>query len=639
MTELSDLALLASNSFNDYERIKTTLIPNIRPFKFLRLMSEELEEIASLECTPTIADPPSKPNFVSFPFSTTTSDTDLTVLLLYEYKETQTTFVSHEVLAKWDKSASDVLQQALYNLYQKTTFPLKYTNIIKVGLKTHEPMVNNFCLRYEDGLNVERMLLAYLLMPLKRRLDGDIVLFPRCEQSMIISDTTICGSNNVDTITDVLKCYKRCTETVCTCGALDHVPSKLREIPKMMLRPYRLKITRIDPEADNDADDWTFSIPYQSPLILLVEAISLLNINLKRAHDIHKATQDLGQILLALTKTSETGGKKELKKLSGKNPKIAKLLEGHFKKNALEKFPFHLYLSPRYMTNYRYEWVPFDPPTPIHRDAILRLPLMISPYSRKEILDLIKGKDNVDKVRAFMDRRLEYKQPIIPHMRSDVMYKCDGCVSVIGQTCSPSHKHQVEQKMTEVANKKEKRLSNQVHNDAIWRQTINYELTTAKNWDRNWGFMKEAYQDPKQKQNSKPTKLPRIVKISHTNINGSGLPSKMPNGLTKDPDSIVADWLYTYNVDRVIRFHTPKDKYTFPATTSAEVGWMWEGTAEAISGFAKEEKSNGNASENDSPTKNTKPSPKYYTLERFGKQARGRGDVLKWWGGVRESLP
>jgi hypothetical protein len=33
---------------------------------------------------------------------------------------------------------------------------------------------------------------------------------------------------------------------------------------------------------------------------------------------------------------------------------------------------------------------------------------------------------------------------------------------------------------------------NTVHDDAIWRQVIRYELDWSRNWQQKWGFMKES---------------------------------------------------------------------------------------------------------------------------------------------------
>ncbi|KAJ1522428.1 hypothetical protein HK096_002142 [Nowakowskiella sp. JEL0078] len=213
--------------------------------------------------------------------------------------------------------------------------------------------------------------------------------------------------------------------------------------------------------------------------------------------------------------------------------------------------------------------------------------------------------------------------------------------------------------MASEVQKKEKRIHNQVHDDAIWRQTINYELTTAKNWDR-------YFQKPSGENN---VKLPTIATVPSF---ASGLPSKLPQGLSGS-DTLMADWLYTYNVPRVIRYKSPSEKYKYPPTTSGEVGWMWTGTTKAISKsvpniIAGQENNSKFKFGCNTDLEDLSKIPKtlsytfdesghfrsvqkglmneiqgnkkqYHTLERFGKQAQGRCDVLKWWGGGRESLP
>ncbi len=43
-----------------------------------------------------------------------------------------------------------------------------------------------------------------------------------------------------------------------------------------------------------------------------------------------------------------------------------------------------------------------------------------------------------------------------------------------------------------------KKEHNTVHDDAIWRQLIKYELDWARNWERKWGFMKDAHHEKKK---------------------------------------------------------------------------------------------------------------------------------------------
>ncbi|KAI8927346.1 hypothetical protein BC831DRAFT_452551 [Entophlyctis helioformis] len=363
------------------------------------------------------------------------------------------------------------------------------------------------------------------------------------------------------------------------------------------------------------------------------------------------------------------------------------------------------------------------------------------------------------------------------------------------------------------------RTHNFVHNDAIWRQTIWYELNTAKNWEAHWGFMRDTMIDDEDQGDAKLPPLKedlqkraghggavgdakaaggnkRKVK-AHTQVavvmdpKRSGLPAKVPPGLTfsrvaaaaeaagaatsktpsgptssvptapqqggarqppaspptgKPPtdDTIVSNWLYTYNVPRIIKYRFPSEKYTMPPTTSNDIGWPWErvqkqmqmpfalqSSPERFESFEDTQKREawdqqrqrdkaamlahkqqlqqqrsmapkpvaaGTAGAAESPgplpmvptppahamigkrkgpqvprvvkqpaeaemdmddlddeilgnagagrmglegpeiTQRRERVPAPYTLERFGKHARGRGDVLKWFG-PRESLP
>jgi hypothetical protein len=116
-------------------------------------------------------------------------------------------------------------------------------------------------------------------------------------------------------------------------------------------------------------------------------------------------------------------------------------------------------------------------------------------------------------------------------------------------------------------------------------------------------------------------RLPEIKNFSQTVI-----PSKLPPGLSPTEDSIISDWLCTSNVPRIINYRFPAEKYTIPATTSQEVGWPWLRQETPV----KQDPC--------AFTYKREYVPHAPTLEKFGKYARGQGDVLKWFG-VRESLP
>nr|KAJ3418139.1 hypothetical protein HK105_000287 [Polyrhizophydium stewartii] len=333
---------------------------------------------------------------------------------------------------------------------------------------------------------------------------------------------------------------------------------------------------------------------------------------------------------------------------------------------------------------------------------------------------------------------------------------------------------------------KSARIHNPVHNDAIcvfgshgarvamgtaWcvcvcvrlgvfvcrRQTIRYELNTAKNWETHWGFMRDTMLTDAEAGEAAAggVRLPPLgdarasVGAHHRgkresaaaaraaaaaasadaamaaaarqvkDPKASGLPSKIPPGLMDATSPIVGDWLCSYNIPRIIHYRFPSEKYTMPPTTATDIGWPWEhvqekmrageaceaggggvcgvgrpgalarqdaakatvtnqlaavtgsdspasaaavaaavlaGNAQRFESFedmqeskrkraqheadkkmlARLEKEFGPLGADISHRRTQVPTP--YTLERFGKHARGRGDVLKWFG-AREALP
>ncbi|KAJ3084998.1 hypothetical protein HK102_000406 [Quaeritorhiza haematococci] len=229
--------------------------------------------------------------------------------------------------------------------------------------------------------------------------------------------------------------------------------------------------------------------------------------------------------------------------------------------------------------------------------------------------------------------------------------------------------------------------------------------------------MRDAYLDPKADGTASKLKsqrvnlrLPPLYTQSALHPFSSGLPSKLPSGLTATPatpdfpqdvdpetvtpeqlgDTIITDWLRAHAVNKIVRYRMPSDKYTYPATTATEVGWPWgragdktmpyqstnaistskaqAGNTNSRPGSASsrfvprngggaivgrgitvtnalevkgvESCKRGSASDfSGSSSMMKKGSVPYYTLEKFGKHAKGREDILKWWGGGRESLP
>ncbi|KAH6592210.1 hypothetical protein BASA50_008200 [Batrachochytrium salamandrivorans] len=261
------------------------------------------------------------------------------------------------------------------------------------------------------------------------------------------------------------------------------------------------------------------------------------------------------------------------------------------------------------------------------------------------------------------------------------------------------------------------RTHSSVHNDAIWRQTIRYELNMANNWESRWGFMRDSMKPEakesflinqdippiqqsklpalsgqratsagKEKPSHIPVECPRSsTQQKHVQIHAlpirpltnkamTGLPTKIQPGLrTGTNDEIIGDWLCTYNTPRIIKYRFPSEKYTIPPTTSSDIGWPWErvqqqmgmpfveqrlpdiyrytGSFEEMQKAkqmaamvsrqipeTEEENRQGGSGEGGEISQARTRVPAPYTLERFGKHARGRGDVLKWFG-AREALP
>lgn len=94
----------------------------------------------------------------------------------------------------------------------------------------------------------------------------------------------------------------------------------------------------------------------------------------------------------------------------------------------------------------------------------------------------------------------------------------------------------------------------------------------------------------------------------------------------KDPENpIVSDWLFSSNVNSIIKYRFPSQKYFLPTTTSHEIGWPW--SSPATSKTNAQESSVANSK---SYPEGLNKVPLASTLEIFRKQARGQGDVLKY---------
>jgi hypothetical protein len=123
----------------------------------------------------------------------------------------------------------------------------------------------------------------------------------------------------------------------------------------------------------------------------------------------------------------------------------------------------------------------------------------------------------------------------------------------------------------------------------------------------------------KKVQSEGPLRLPPVKMDPRQ----TGLPSKLQPGLADESSPLISNWLFSSNVNRIIKHRFPSDKYTMPATTTQDIGWPWMHKPNP------EDKQVGAIG---------RKVPQAPTLEVFGREARGHGDVLKWFG-AREALP
>ncbi|KAJ1504545.1 hypothetical protein HMI56_001580 [Coelomomyces lativittatus] len=180
---------------------------------------------------------------------------------------------------------------------------------------------------------------------------------------------------------------------------------------------------------------------------------------------------------------------------------------------------------------------------------------------------------------------------------------------------------------------KSPKIQNQVHNDAIWRQLIQKEFQCSRDWQTRWSFMTEE-----NYPYSNTTASTSNHSLSPTSTSSS-FASSTPKPLSsldhlasvfpvkqKFSESPAMQDVYTHGIKHTMRRsknHTystshpippstssmchSKDLYFFPPTSSSQYGWIWQ---------------EGN-----------KLDPYH------GQQCKGKQDILRWWGGTRESMP
>ncbi len=125
----------------------------------------------------------------------------------------------------------------------------------------------------------------------------------------------------------------------------------------------------------------------------------------------------------------------------------------------------------------------------------------------------------------------------------------------------------------------------------------------------------------KQTKDSRPLKLPEID--SKFIPKQSRFPSKLPLGLSADPESTINAYLGAYAIRSLAMHSYPQEKYSLPPTSLSEYGWAWD--KKQLKPFGQDL---------------NRPEQKvgYYSLEDRFQERRGLQSVHKWWGGGPESF-
>ncbi|KAJ3124039.1 hypothetical protein HK098_001415 [Nowakowskiella sp. JEL0407] len=253
------------------------------------------------------------------------------------------------------------------------------------------------------------MLLPYFLMPLQRRVKGDLIILLECGEKFLITDTTVCGSEDKEYIKrnlDRIDCNAKVRLNVSTRSTLTRqtqFKSVDRERPKLFIRPYRLIATRIDEAGDAD-DEWTFGVLYHPPQTMFSRIMDLCQ-GSKDLKSIQDAMNEMGK----MTGVSIFGDKKTLKKMKKKYLLFGKFME-QFSNDHMVKFPFHLFVTPRFMKNYKYESV-IDVSRPL--SIVLKIPTVISALKKEEIIDTTKNLEGTEELFKMMERKLVFELPKI----------------------------------------------------------------------------------------------------------------------------------------------------------------------------------------------------------------------------------
>ncbi|KAJ3125173.1 hypothetical protein HK098_000547 [Nowakowskiella sp. JEL0407] len=239
---------------------------------------------------------------------------------------------------------------------------------------------------------------------LTRRVDGDIVVQIKGDGEYHVECMAICGSKEIKAVHSILR---------------DTMYAKTKPY-----RMFRSNATKIDDEADF-GDEWTFGVPYISVESAMEKFLEAFAKTYKSTNTKQIVVEDAMQILADRTQPLTESFDLLAKKYHELNFKYEEFSSSN---NAMEIFPFHLYLSPRFLRKYKYDWVPFDFPTSLVK-RIPNLPVSFYSLDEAQIRDDINQKEGAGKLLILMKRRLAFVKPKLPQFEMNVkeITECTFC--------------------------------------------------------------------------------------------------------------------------------------------------------------------------------------------------------------------
>ncbi|KAJ3128835.1 hypothetical protein HK098_003378 [Nowakowskiella sp. JEL0407] len=109
---------------------------------------------------------------------------------------------------------------------------------------------------------------------------------------------------------------------------------------------------------------------------------------------------------------------KNLQNISKVDFQILKQYFANETDSEVSQIPFHCFLSPQCMTNYRYKWVPYELPANIR--PVLRSPFGFNPPTKLKLIELISGSPRKKELKMLIDQDVSFVEPNIPQLCLEV---------------------------------------------------------------------------------------------------------------------------------------------------------------------------------------------------------------------------